>query len=120
MPFHYLLTNLLADVPGAVAAAFLDGDGEVVEWVTRHGEPFAVKVEGAYHAVFLRELAAPLERLGFGRLRRYMLVGSRFVALTHLLPDGYYVVLLIERGDSAAQAWHHLERVAAVLGRELA
>ena len=45
MPFNYLLTNLLVDVPQAVGAIFVDPEGEAVEWVTRHGDPFDLKVE---------------------------------------------------------------------------
>ena len=40
MPFSYLLTNLLVDVPQAVGAIFVDPEGEAVEWVTRHDDPF--------------------------------------------------------------------------------
>ena len=56
MPFSYLLTNLLVDVPQAVGAIFVDPEGEAVEWVTRHGDPFDLKVEGAYHSIFMRRL----------------------------------------------------------------
>ena len=52
MPFNYLLTNLLVDVPEAVGAIFVDYEGEAVEWVTRHGDPFDLKVEGAYHGLY--------------------------------------------------------------------
>ena len=44
MPFNYLLTNLLVDVPQAVGAIFVDPEGEAVEWVTRHNDPFDLKV----------------------------------------------------------------------------
>ena len=57
MPFNYLLTNLLVDVPEAVGAIFLDGEGEAVDWVTRHDDPYDLKVEGAYHGLTLGSLA---------------------------------------------------------------
>jgi hypothetical protein len=57
MPFNYLLTNLLVDVPHAVGAIFVDEEGEAVEWVTRHNDPYDLKIEGAYHSVLIRRLA---------------------------------------------------------------
>ncbi len=33
MPFNYLLTNLLVDVPEAIGAIFLDDEGETVDFV---------------------------------------------------------------------------------------
>jgi len=119
MPFNYLLTNLLVDVPAAVGAIFLDEEGEAVEWVTRRGDPFELKLEGAYHSIFRRRLDAVTESLGSGRLLGYALAGKRLTALTHVLPRGYYVVLVIDCGGSQARARYHLERTARVLAREL-
>ncbi len=119
MPFNYLLTNLLADIPGALGAIFLDHEGEAIEWVTRHGEPYEIKVEGAFHSVFKRRLGAPLEEAGGGPLRSYELAGERLTALTRVLCDGYYVVLVMERGGPTARARHRLEHVARILEREI-
>ena len=119
MPFNYLLTNLLADVPGALGAIFLDGEGEAIEWVTRHGEPYEIKVEGAFHSIFKRRFAGPIEAMGGGPLRAYEIRGARLTALTRVLPGGYYVVLVIEAGVPVARARFRLERVARILEREV-
>ena len=119
MPFNYLLTNLVADVPGAVGAVFLDGEGEAVEWVTRHEEPFDFKVEGAYHSVFVRRLGRPLQDEGFGALQAFELVGERLVSLTRVLADGYHLVLVLGRNGPRSRARWELERTAAVFAREL-
>jgi hypothetical protein len=120
MPFNYLLTNLLVDVPAAVGAIFLDEEGEAVEWVTRHGDPFELKLEGAYHAIFRRRLEACTGVLASGSLESYTLAGERLTALTRVLPGGYYVVLVIDNGGSRARASYHLERTGRILARELA
>jgi len=120
MPFNYLLTNLLVDVPAAVGAIFLDEEGEAVEWVTRHGDPFELKLEGAYHAIFRRRLEDFASTLACGALLSYILAGERLTALTRALPGGYYVVLVIDSGGSRARAGYHLERTARILARELA
>ena len=120
MPFNYLLTNLLVDVPASVGAILVDPEGEAVEWVTRHDDPYDLKVEGAYHSIFMRQLESALASSGLGELRDYTLSAQRLTSLTQSLPDGYYVVLVIDRGGSQAQAMEQLRRTAQVLAREIA
>ena len=120
MPFNYLLTNLLVDVPQAVGAIFVDPEGEAVEWVTRHNDPFDLKVEGAYHGIFKRQLDNLTATTEAGTVDSYVLEGTRLVTLTQALPDGYYVVLVVDRSGSRAQALHRLRCAAGVLAKELA
>jgi len=119
MPFNYLLTNLLVDIPQAVGAIFVDPEGEAVEWVTRHDNPFDLKVEGAYHSIFKRQLESLQAAAATGEIHSYVLEGARLITLTETLPDGYYVVLVIDRHGSQAQAKHSLRRAAEVIAREL-
>lgn len=120
MPFHYLLSNLLADVPGAVGAIVLDDEGEAVEWVSRNThDPYDLKVEGAYHSVFKRQLSDASQATISGRLCSYVLAGHELVTLTRLLPHGYYVLLVMRRSGSPAVAGYHLRRVARAMAREL-
>ena len=120
MPFNYLLTNLLVDVPAAVGAIFLDDEGETIECVTRHGDPYELKVEGAYHSIFKRKITEAASGLGPGHTTCYSLVGHRLTALTQVLPGGYYVVLVLGRAGPEALARFHLQRAARVLAREIA
>jgi hypothetical protein len=120
MPFNYLLTNLLVEVPGAVGAIFLDPEGEAVEWVSqRHRDPYDLKVEGAYHSIFKRQLAEVAIATQAGPLQSYIFVGRDLVTLTQLLSDGYYVLLVVRRGGSTALASHHLRRAAKAIEAEL-
>jgi len=119
MPFNYLLTNLLVDVPSAVGAIFLDNDGEAIEWVTRHDDPFELKVEGAYQSIFIRQLRDLLRAMSAGKIESYTMTSKNLVSLTQALPDGYYVVLVIDRSEAQARARYHLRRTARVLAREL-
>lgn len=120
MPFNYLLTNLLVDVPNAVGAVFLDEEGETIEYVTRHAEPYEMKVEGAYHSIFMRRFRDAMARGNPAGLRRYAMVFDQLVTLTEILPDGYYVVLVMDRNGSQAVARHHLRNAARIIARELA
>lgn len=120
MPFHYVLTNLLVDVPDALGAIFLDDEGEAVEWVSNHeGPPYHLKVEGAYHAVIKRQLAEITRSRGAGALQSYAFVGSRLTTLTEVLPHGYYVLLVARRSGPLGLARFHLRRAAAVIADEL-
>jgi hypothetical protein len=119
MPFNYLLTNLMVDVPEAVGVIFLDDEGETVDFVTRHGEPFDLKVEGAYQGIFTRRLGSTFARAGIGDLECFVVEGTELATLTHLLPDGYYVVLVARNPVARARAQHHLRRMARILAREL-
>jgi len=120
MPFNYLLTNLLVDVPQAVGAIFLDDEGEAIEWVTRHNDPFDLKVEGAYHSIFVRRLTVIAASEDQGNLKYFIIKGDSLTALTHTLPDGYYLVLILDRPGLIGKAIFHLEHAAGVLRRELA
>lgn len=120
MPFNYLLTNLLVDVPHAVGVIFLDDEGEAVDWVTRHDDPYELKVEGAYHSIFMRHMDRVARSIQAGRLDSYAIVGDRLVSLTQALPDGYYLVLVSDRTGPVAQALYHLRRTAEVIAREIA
>jgi hypothetical protein len=120
MPFNYLLTNLLVDVPHAVGAILVDPEGEAVEWVTRHGDPFDLKVEGAYHGIFMRRLEELTADSKVGPVHSFILEGSQLVTLTQALPDGYYVVLVVNRSGSQAKALNRLCRAAQVIAKEIA
>ena len=119
MPFNYLLTNLLVDVPQALGAIFVDPEGEAVELVTRHGDPFDLKVEGAYHSIFLRQLDALTASANAGPIDSFVLEGTHLTTLTQALPDGYYVVLVVDRSASRAQALNRLRQAAQVFADEI-
>jgi len=118
MPFNILLTNLMVDVPEAVGAIFLDEEGETVDFVTRHGEPFDLKVEGAIQGLFTRHLTSTFTGAGIGGLEYFMIEGSELATLTHVLPDSYYVVLVVRKPVARARAQHHLKETAKMIARE--
>ncbi len=119
MPFNYLLTNLLVDVPHAVGAIFVDPEGEAVEWVTRHNDPFDLKIEGAYHSIFMRRLDKLAAGSLAGSVETLVVEGTEMVTLTQALPDGYYVVLVLDRTGSRAHAMYRLRHAAIAIGREI-
>ena len=51
MPFHYVLADLLAKVPGAVAVVFIDDSGETIDVATTGYSPEELKIFGAYFGI---------------------------------------------------------------------
>lgn len=119
MPFQYLLTNLLVDVPGAHGAIFLDWEGEAVEFVTRQATPYELKLEGAYQGIFLRRLARLEEQLGGGGVLTLTLVGHKLKVLGHALRGGYYLLLLVSPATPLSLATLAVMRTSEALNREI-
>ncbi len=119
MPFQYLLTNLLVDVPGAQGAIFMDPEGESVEYVTRHATPYELKLEGAYHGIFLRR-AAQLARLAeAGEVERLAIAGRQLKVMSRMLRGGYYLVLVMDPEAPASVAGAAMVRTGEALNREI-
>jgi len=119
VPFQYLLTNLLVDVPGAQGAIFLDPEGEAVEYVCRTTTPFELKLEGAYHAIFLRQAARLARIAGGGDLEQLAIAGSEITVMSRTLRSGYYLVLVVSRGTPMSLAREAMRRTARSLNGEI-
>lgn len=119
MPFQYLLTNLLVDVPGAQGAIFLDPEGESVEFVTRRATPYELKLEGAYHGIFLRRAARLARVVNGGALATVSLSGTHLRVMSRRLKDDYYVVLVMDPSSPLALAAVAMDRVGEALNREI-
>ncbi|HVN74992.1 MAG TPA: roadblock/LC7 domain-containing protein [Thermoanaerobaculaceae bacterium] len=119
MAFQYLLNNLLVDVPGAQGAIFLDPEGESVEFVSRQATPYELKLEGAYHGIFLRQAARLANLMGAGGLERLSIGGTKMHVMSRALKDGYYVVLVMDPGSSVAVAGAALAKSSEAFNREI-
>lgn len=119
MPFHYLLTNLMVDVPGAQGAIFLDPEGEAVEFVTRRATPYELKLEGAYHGIFLRRAARLARIVSGGDLAAVALTGSHMRVMSQRLKEDYYLVLVMDRVTPLSVAREAMVRVSEALNREI-
>lgn len=119
MPFQYLLTNLMVDVPGAHGAIFLDPEGEFVDYVTRRSSPYELKLEGAYHGLLLRSAARLLRGAGGGEVVQVTVTGSQLKVLSRQLKGGYYLVLLMEPEAPLAWANRAVDLAAQALNQEI-
>lgn len=91
--FTTILDDLVARVPGALAAGFIDGDGESVDyagWLT----PFDIKVAGAHWRIILHQLQT---LTWMGTPRTLVVRGTERSTIARRLHEGYAVVLVLGR-----------------------
>lgn len=119
MPFRRLLTALLSRVPLARGAIFCDQEGESVELAIAEGRlsDFELKVFGAQLAAAFSSLDATARQRGAGGFVELRLSSDKGTLLSCALPDGYYVLLVLDRGSAAAG--FELRKTARELAAEL-
>lgn len=92
-PFGAALALLVERVPGALGAAFVDGEGEAVDFAGRI-DAFDIKVAAAHARILMHHIDA-FERLG---APRWLTVRARRRTLhARLLPEGYALVVVLAR-----------------------
>jgi hypothetical protein len=92
--FSAILSELVARVPGARAAALVDRDGETVDYAGR-GNPYDLRVAAAHLRIVLDQAGAQPSLAG---TRSVVLRAARSSLSVHALPDGYALVLSLSRG----------------------
>lgn len=109
--FRMILNELLVTTPGALAALFLDYEGETVDLVCdRDLSDHDLRIIGAYQRIHLTRLSAIAERIQGGTLHRMKLEFATLSILSWDLRDGYYIVLIADHSANEGLAWRRLER----------
>ncbi len=106
-----ILHELLATTSGAVAAIFLDFEGETVELVCdRNLSDHDLRVVGAYQGLFLSRLRELCAKLAIGVPHRFKIDFADATSILSCdLKEGYYLVLLVDEKANEAIAWRKLE-----------
>jgi predicted regulator of Ras-like GTPase activity (Roadblock/LC7/MglB family) len=89
--FEMILSSLL-ESPGALGAAFLDPQGEVI---ARAGDQAATEVLGAYQSVWLSELGRAAERSGLGPVSGLALEFDGRKVLTAPVKAGFFLLVVL-------------------------
>ena len=92
--FSTILEELVARVPGALAAALVDRDGETVDYAGR-GSPYELRVAAAHLRIVLDQAAGQPALVG---TRSVLVRAARSSLSVHALPEGYALVLTLSRG----------------------
>lgn len=118
--FRLILDELLVTTHGALAALFLDFEGETVELVCdRDLSDHNLRILGAYQGIFLMQLRALCEKVGAGEPHRFKIEFAEKAVLSYDVKDGYYVVLLVDNSFNEGVAWRRLERCREKLLAEM-
>ena len=106
-----ILHELIATTTGALAALFLDYEGETVELVCEHDlNDHDLRILGAYQGIFLGQLRDLCSHADAGQPQRFKIQFRETSVLSFDVKDGYYVVLLVDETANEGIAWRKLER----------
>ena len=115
MSFEAILTSLL-DVPGALGAAFLDPQGEVI---ARAGDQTATEVLGAYQSVWLGELGRAADRAGLGSISDLSLEFEGRRVMTAPVKAGFFLIVVLAPASRPSLAAPRIEEVRRRLAAEV-
>jgi predicted regulator of Ras-like GTPase activity (Roadblock/LC7/MglB family) len=107
--FRLILDELLVTTRGALAALFLDYEGETVGLVCdRDLNDHNLRILGAYQGIFLSQLRDLCKQVEAGEPERFKVEYSDTTVLSYDVKDGYYVVLLVDKTANEGLAWKQL------------
>ncbi|HJQ36101.1 MAG TPA: hypothetical protein VKB93_03080 [Thermoanaerobaculia bacterium] len=118
--FRLILHELLATTQGALAALFLDYEGETVELVCEHDlNDHDLRILGAYQGIFLTRLRELCANVDAGQPTRFKVEFERSAVLIADIKDGYYLVLLLDHTFNEGYAWRQLDECRSKLMNEM-
>lgn len=109
--FRLILDELLVTTRGALAALFLDWEGETVALACDHDlSDHELRILGAYQGIFLTQLRTLCSHVDAGEPNRFKIEFARKAVLSYDVKDGYYLVLLVDGNCNEGVAWRRLEK----------
>lgn len=116
--FARILGRAVEATPGALAATFAAGDGELVDAAaTGHDHEWALLT--AHHGVILANLEALLGTKHFGGAEHFVICHRGLEVVVQVVDDGYYALLALTPPAPLARAIANLATAAAELRREM-
>ncbi len=120
--FTTILTDFVRRVPGAFAAALVDGEGECVDYAIRtDADPYDVKIAAAYWIIALFDIAA--SRKAFGSMGSIQTIICRFDKRSYIirtLPQGYALVVLLRKRAGFVSFVRAIDACERAMAREAA
>ena len=118
--FRLILDELLVRTHGALAALFLDFEGETVALACdRDLSDHALRILGAYQGIFLDRLRTMCAQVAAGEPQRFKIEFASMSVLSYDVKDGYYLVLLVDGLVNEGVAWRRLEKCRERLLEEM-
>ena len=119
MPYLRLLEQLLASVPGALAALLLDANGEVVVDAGPRVERDRHRLIGAYQGLALSALRQATLPYDVGGIRCLVFRYAAGTLILRPLRDGYYLVMSLAPEANLGRAIHYSAEIGVDLDAEL-
>jgi roadblock/LC7 domain-containing protein len=108
------LMEPLLSIPGVLAAAFFDPQGQVIIHVGNRNE---VEVLGAYQSVWLSTLARSIS--GEGSVKEVSVEFEGRKAIAVLVGESYYLAVVFASDSIPARGWSQIERARKSLVAEI-
>lgn len=115
MSFHEILDGFL-EAPGALAAAFIDPQGQTV---AQAGDPAVTEVLGVLQSVWLGELERAARRAGLGPVQDLSLEFANQRVLSAQVKEGYFILVVFEAGGLLSLARSRLDEARRELADEI-
>jgi hypothetical protein len=118
--FRLILDEMLVKTHGALAALFVDYEGETVALTCdRDLSDHALRVLGAYQVVYFDRLRAICSRVSDGSPHRFKIEFDAMSVLSWDVKDGYSIVLLVDGSVNEGLAWRGLQKCRERLLEEM-
>src|SRR5262245_24152559 len=98
--FTLILRRLYEQLPSLLAAAFVDVEGECIDYVSRL-DPYEAKVNAAHLHVLLCRLGPSWAKLGKGEAYALHIEGSAREACVQRVSEEYVLVVVLAAGTEA-------------------
>ncbi len=119
MPYLRLLEQLLASVPGCVAALLLDPYGEVVVEAGPQDHRYRHRLIGAYQGLSLAAARQATERWQAGAISCLVCRYTSWSLILRPLRDGYYLVMALAPDANVGRGIQFSAHTGAELDAEL-
>ncbi len=120
MSLKDVLNDLVASIPGARGAMFLDQEGEAVAVAGSDLPAYDLQVIGAYSGIFLSNAQRVSDELDFGTTERVKIQCRESDLFITRLSDGYYLVLVLKQRAHEGVAWQKIVATRDRLNEEIA
>lgn len=100
--FTAILRRLWDQLPSVLAGAFVDVEGECIDYISRI-DPFEAKVSAAQMHMLLGDVAASFAKIGAGRTLSIEIEASRREIWTQRVGEDYLLVAVFAAGSERAQ-----------------
>jgi roadblock/LC7 domain-containing protein len=104
----------LLRIPGVLAAAFFDPQGQLISHVGSRDE---VEVLGAYQSVWLSALARSIS--GEGSVKQVNVEFEARKAMAVLVGESYYLAVVFASDSMPARGWSQIDQARKGLGAEI-